>query len=131
LLEAGADIFAQTSDGDTCLHQAAFHNHFDALVNLLVRPDARRPIPEERILSWWRGLTGTKEDPLRLVDMRKHDGSTALHIAAATNAVAAVQVLLEHGAKKEVSQWVVKCEANRLKAFPCRASIVQAKLPIS
>ena len=118
LLLAGANLFAQTSDGDTSVHQAAFHNHFETLVRLLHHPDSQRPVPEHLILGWWRGLTGTKEDPLRLVDMRKHDGSTALHIAASTNAVAAVQVLLEHGAKKEVGAYLrvrLLCRPSR----PC------------
>eukprot|EP00045_Choanoeca_perplexa_P017194 m.245968 g.245968 ORF g.245968 m.245968 type:complete len:805 (+) comp17470_c0_seq10:65-2479(+) len=101
LLYVGADLFAQTSDGDTCLHQAAYHGYYEVLLTLLHHQDAQRPVPDGLILSWWRGLEGTREGRLKLVDMRKHDGSTALHIAAARNAVSAVQVLIDHGANKE------------------------------
>eukprot|EP00730_Choanoeca_flexa_P004819 TRINITY_DN11809_c0_g1_i5.p1 TRINITY_DN11809_c0_g1~~TRINITY_DN11809_c0_g1_i5.p1 ORF type:complete len:814 (+),score=144.43 TRINITY_DN11809_c0_g1_i5:64-2505(+) len=102
LLGAGADLFAQTDDGDTSLHQAAFHGHGDVIMTLLHHADAQRPLPEHLVPNWWGSLAGTQHQPLRFIDMRKYDGTTALHIAAVRGHTATVQALLQHGARKEV-----------------------------
>jgi ankyrin repeat protein len=53
---------------------------------------------------------------IRLIDMVKMDGNTALHLAAVRGALPAAEVLLAHGAVKEV--WGKDSERGRRKRRP-------------
>lgn len=87
LLSADADPRAHISDGATCLHAAVYGKRRGAwIAGMLLDADAKRD--------------GGKD--VALINMKKLDGNTTLHVAAAKGRVDMVGLLLKRGADVRV-----------------------------
>lgn len=83
LLDADADPRADISDGATCVHAAVYGNRRGPwIAGMLLDADAKRDGRHD----------------IALINMKKLDGNTALHVAAAKGHVDMVELLLKKGA---------------------------------
>lgn len=109
LLDGGADPNRAGPDGNTPVHLAAFADHPDLLRAVLAhggKPDARNRLTDATPLA--SAVLGGNPVQLQILldagadpDQPDRNGDTALHVAARSNAGAAVLSLLERGAQPQ------------------------------
>ncbi|KAK9817137.1 hypothetical protein WJX72_010089 [[Myrmecia] bisecta] len=97
MLSKGADVFLESSKGETCLHLAAKSSDMGTITHLLrstvVNAASNPPATQlaDVMLQAWGG-------PIKFADLRNAAGLTALHVATLKGSATAVHALLRHGA---------------------------------